>query len=257
MRGCRPTSSARPSRSTTRSAKLRRAEELSAQQLIPASDLDTARDDRAPGGGGVEVGTGAGRRRRARRSNQAGSTSSHAIITAPIDGIVVSRNVDVGQTVAASMQAPTLFVLAQDLTRMQVNASVDESDIGQIRPGQQVSFRVDAYPRPGVHRHGPAGAPRAGRRAERRELHDGDRCAESGAEAEAGHDGERDDRDRPGRRRAARAERGAALPAATEDSAAGTETRRVQRRPNNRASGSRAARTTRRARRCGCSAMTG
>lgn len=64
---------------------------------------------------------------------------------APIDGIVIQRSVDLGQTVAASMQAPTLFVLAQDLTRMQVKANIDGSDIGQIRPGQRVRFRGDAY----------------------------------------------------------------------------------------------------------------
>jgi HlyD family secretion protein len=68
------------------------------------------------------------------------------VIVAPIDGIVTQRSVDVGQTVAASMQAPTLFVIAADLTEMQVNANIDEADVGRIRPGQQVSFRVDAYP---------------------------------------------------------------------------------------------------------------
>jgi len=67
-------------------------------------------------------------------------------IFAPIDGIVVSRAVDVGQTVAASMQAPTLLSIAADLTRMRVNAGVDESDVGRIEAGQQVRFRVDAFP---------------------------------------------------------------------------------------------------------------
>ena len=70
----------------------------------------------------------------------------NTVITAPIDGIVLSRSVDVGQTVAASMQAPTLFVLAADLTRMQVLASLDESDIGRIANGQRVTFTVDAHP---------------------------------------------------------------------------------------------------------------
>ncbi len=78
--------------------------------------------------------------------NQARVNLEHTVITSPIDGIVVSRAVDTGQTVAASMQAPTLFVLAADLTRMHLNASIDESDVGQIAPGQAVSFRVDAYP---------------------------------------------------------------------------------------------------------------
>ena len=71
----------------------------------------------------------------------------YTTIHAPIDGTVVARNVDVGQTVAASLQAPTLFIIAQDLTKMQVYAKTDESDVGQIRPGQKVSFKVDAYPR--------------------------------------------------------------------------------------------------------------
>ena len=71
----------------------------------------------------------------------------YTVIHAPIDGTVVARNVDVGQTVAASLQAPTLFTIAQDLTKMQVYAKTDESDVGQIRPGQRVMFKVDAYPR--------------------------------------------------------------------------------------------------------------
>ena len=70
----------------------------------------------------------------------------HTVILAPIDGIVTQRSVDVGQTVAASMSAPTLFVIAADLTEMQVNANIDEADVGRIRPGQHVTFRVDAYP---------------------------------------------------------------------------------------------------------------
>jgi len=67
-------------------------------------------------------------------------------ILSPMDGIVVSRDVDVGQTVAASMSAPTLFLLAADLARMRVNASIDESDVGRIAAGQGVQFSVDAYP---------------------------------------------------------------------------------------------------------------
>ncbi len=71
----------------------------------------------------------------------------HTHIFAPIDGVVVNRAVDVGQTVAASLQAPTLFTIAQDLTKMQVYAKTDESDVGQIRPGQKVTFKVDAFPK--------------------------------------------------------------------------------------------------------------
>ena len=68
------------------------------------------------------------------------------VIRAPIDGVVISRDVDLGQTVAASLQAPTLFTIAQDLRQMQVEASVDEADIGRVKTGQRVAFAVDAYP---------------------------------------------------------------------------------------------------------------
>lgn len=72
---------------------------------------------------------------------------NYTTIHAPIDGTVIARNVDVGQTVAASLQAPTLFTIAQDLTKMQVYANTDESDVGAIRPGQPVNFKVDAFPK--------------------------------------------------------------------------------------------------------------
>jgi HlyD family secretion protein len=71
----------------------------------------------------------------------------HTIITAPIDGVVVARNVDVGQTVAASLQAPVLFNIAQDLRKMQVDVSTDEADVGAINVGQEATFKVDAFPR--------------------------------------------------------------------------------------------------------------
>ena len=71
----------------------------------------------------------------------------YTTIHAPIDGTVIARSVDVGQTVAASLQAPTLFTIAQDLTKMQVYASTDESDVGVIHTGQIVSFKVDAFPK--------------------------------------------------------------------------------------------------------------
>ena len=67
-------------------------------------------------------------------------------IIAPIDGVVVDREYDVGQPVAASFQAPTIFTIAQDLTKMQVSADVSESDIGMCKVGQPVRFTVDAYP---------------------------------------------------------------------------------------------------------------
>ena len=72
---------------------------------------------------------------------------AYTTIYAPIDGTVVARNVDVGQTVAASLQAPTLFTIAQDLTKMLVYAKTDESDVGNIRQGARASFKVDAFPR--------------------------------------------------------------------------------------------------------------
>jgi len=76
---------------------------------------------------------------------------NYTIIRSPIDGTVVARNVDVGQTVAASLQAPTIFTIAQDLVKMLVYAKVDESDVGRIRAGQQVTFKVDAFPRETFH----------------------------------------------------------------------------------------------------------
>jgi len=77
---------------------------------------------------------------------QAETNLNYATIRSPVDGIVVSRNVDVGQTVAASFQTPTLFTIAQDLTKMQIETSVDESDISRLKVGQPASFTVDAYP---------------------------------------------------------------------------------------------------------------
>ena len=70
----------------------------------------------------------------------------YAEILSPIDGIVISRNVEAGQTVAAAFQTPILFVIAEDLTKMKVVASIDEADIGDARPGQTATFTVDAYP---------------------------------------------------------------------------------------------------------------
>ncbi len=78
--------------------------------------------------------------------DQAQVDLDHTYIRAPVDGVVVSRNVDVGQTVAASLQAPTLFTIAQDLTQMQVDTNVDEADVGRIRLGQGATFTVDSFP---------------------------------------------------------------------------------------------------------------
>jgi len=77
---------------------------------------------------------------------QANVNLAHTKITAPVDGTVIARRMDVGQTVAASFSAPTIFEIAQDLTKMQLDTNVDESDIGNINAGQQATFTVDAYP---------------------------------------------------------------------------------------------------------------
>ena len=125
--------------------KLHRARELSREDLLPASDLETAQATARERDAAVEAANAQVVQARA-SLHQAEVNLAHTIITAPIDGTVISRNVDVGQTVAASMQAPTLFVIARDLTKMQVNASVAESNIGRIEVGQAATFRVDAYP---------------------------------------------------------------------------------------------------------------
>src|SRR5215469_8938828 len=76
---------------------------------------------------------------------------NYTTISSPVDGTVVARNVDVGQTVAASLQAPTLFIIAQDLTKMQVYVATDESDVGMIKVGQPATFKVDAFPKDTFH----------------------------------------------------------------------------------------------------------
>lgn len=78
--------------------------------------------------------------------NQAMVDLNNTVIRSPVDGIVISRNVDVGQTVAASLSAPTLFTIANDLSKMEVHTSVDEADVGNVSEGQQVTFTVDAFP---------------------------------------------------------------------------------------------------------------
>ena len=124
--------------------QLRRSEELAARNLIAASELEAAQ---------VAVRSAEAQLKSAEASviqsraslNQSEVNLGHTVITAPIDGIVIARQVDVGQTVAASMSAPELFIIAADLTEMQVIANIDESDVGRIRPGQPVTFTVDAY----------------------------------------------------------------------------------------------------------------
>ncbi|MGE0811808.1 MAG: efflux RND transporter periplasmic adaptor subunit [Vicinamibacterales bacterium] len=125
--------------------KLGRAEQLSARQLIPAQEVDTARSDAKV----AEVGVTSAQAQldQAQASlDQARVNLSHTVITSPVSGIVLSRNVEVGQTVSAGLQAPTLFVIARSLDVLQLSARIDESDVGRVAQGQPVSFVVDAYP---------------------------------------------------------------------------------------------------------------
>ncbi len=122
-----------------------RSSELASKQLLARSDFDAARV--AVDTAVAQVKSAEAQLVQARASlEQALVNRQHATIAAPIDGIVIQRTVDVGQTVAASLQSPTIFEIAADLADMQVNASIDESDIGRIAEGQPVTFTVDAYP---------------------------------------------------------------------------------------------------------------
>lgn len=126
-------------------SNLKRSAMLAAKQLLSVNDLESA--DVSVRLAAAQVQSAEAALTQVRASlNQAQVNLDHTVITSPIDGIVLSRNVDVGQTVAASMQAPVLFKLAADLTRMRVSASLDESDVGRVAEGQPVTFRVDAYP---------------------------------------------------------------------------------------------------------------
>jgi len=125
--------------------KYERAKALAAEQLLPQSDLDTARANNEAAAAQVKA-SQAAVSQAAASLNQAQVDMAHTVIASPIDGVVIARNVDVGQTVAASLQAPVLFVIAQDLRELQVNASIDEADVGRVQAGQEVEFRVDAYP---------------------------------------------------------------------------------------------------------------
>ena len=121
----------------------RRQERLLREGLAPESDYDSAKATYEGARAQVEQSAAALR--------QAETNLEYTKIVSPIDGVVVARQYDVGQTVAASFQAPTLFTIAQDLTKMQVQAEVDQSDIGRVRVGQPVRFNVDAYPEEEFH----------------------------------------------------------------------------------------------------------
>jgi HlyD family secretion protein len=115
-----------------------RSERLLAEQLIAAADFDAAKATFDGGKAQVAQAEAA--------LKQAQTNLSYARIYSPIDGVVVARQYDIGQTVAASFQAPTLFTIAEDLTKMQVQADVDQSDISRVATGQTARFSVDAYP---------------------------------------------------------------------------------------------------------------
>ncbi|MFZ2639925.1 MAG: efflux RND transporter periplasmic adaptor subunit [Verrucomicrobiia bacterium] len=111
---------------------------LRAKDLVPQADLDTATATLHQAEASVKQKEAALERTKV--------DLARCTIFSPVDGIVISRNVDVGQTVAASLNAPTLFVIANDLTKMQIDANVAEADIGNVEVGQDVNFTVDAFP---------------------------------------------------------------------------------------------------------------
>ena len=130
----------RSAEATLRQAQqqLSRFESLGSSNAISRHDVDNARMQR-------DVASAALEQAKARLETR-NVTLNYTRITSPIDGVVISRAVEEGQTVAAGFETPTLFTIANDLTQMQVVADVDEADIGQVADGQRVQFSVDAYP---------------------------------------------------------------------------------------------------------------
>ncbi len=124
---------------------LERNRELVKDGIVAQSDFDAADTKYAEALASVKAAEGGVAQTRG-AYGQALTNLKYSTIKSPVDGIVVSRNVDVGQTGAASFQTPTLFTIAQDLTKMEIDTSVDEADISRIREGQPVTFTVDAYP---------------------------------------------------------------------------------------------------------------
>lgn len=124
---------------------MERNKELLSKNLIARSDLDTAETNYETAK--AQVGVSKAQVAQTDAALKIAETNlGYTKILSPVDGVVISRNVDIGQTVAASFQTPTLFTIAQDLTKMQIDTSVDEADIGNIKVGQDVDFTVDAYP---------------------------------------------------------------------------------------------------------------
>ncbi|MGA2604716.1 MAG: efflux RND transporter periplasmic adaptor subunit [Verrucomicrobiia bacterium] len=120
------------------SVNARRSKELLANRLIPQSDDDQAVATLHQAEATVQIKRAA--------VELAKANLQYCTIYSPVEGMVISRNVDVGQTVAASLNAPTLFVIANDLTKMQIDTNVGESDIGGVEEKQKVDFTVDAFP---------------------------------------------------------------------------------------------------------------
>jgi HlyD family secretion protein len=125
--------------------QLVRQRSLNERKLTAQADFDTA--EATSDAAAAEVASSQGRVMQMRAAlHQAQVNLDYATIESPIDGVVISRSVDVGQTVAASLQTPTLFVIAEDLRKMQVDTSVAEADVGKLKAGMNAMFTVDAYP---------------------------------------------------------------------------------------------------------------
>ncbi len=122
-----------------------RARELAATGLLSKGEAETAAATAEAAEAGV-LSARAGVTQARAALTRAETNLAYTRIVSPTDGVIISRSVDVGQTVAASLQAPVLFTIAQDLRQMQVNTSVSESDVGRIKAGMPTSFTVDAYP---------------------------------------------------------------------------------------------------------------
>jgi HlyD family secretion protein len=122
-----------------------RSSTLADRRLIAPADRDTAVSNAKAARAQVLATRGSVAQALA-AAHQAEVNLTYTSIVSPIDGVVISRNVDVGQTVAASLQAPTLFTIAEDLKRMQVDTSVPEADVGKLTAGMKATFSVDAYP---------------------------------------------------------------------------------------------------------------
>jgi HlyD family secretion protein len=123
----------------------KRSQELVRRNLIAQADADTSVASADAAEAAVKAAEGAVEQAKA-SLKEAEVNLAYTDIVSPTNGVVVSRSVDVGQTVAASLQAPVLFTIAEDLHKMQVDTSVAEADVGKLRPGMAATFRVDAYP---------------------------------------------------------------------------------------------------------------